>query len=94
MQVDEYININYLLMNNINYMREDTNFNEEVFNERRFQCKKCGSAYKNKTHLYRHMKHECDVEPHFHCPYCQKNYKRKDKLRSHMLKFHCELLTV
>jgi len=53
-----------------------------------FECHKCGSAYKHRHHMYRHMKHECGVEPKFHCPYCPKRYRQKCYLRIHVLKNH------
>lgn len=54
----------------------------------RFPCYKCGSTYKQKTHLTRHVKHECGMEPQFHCPRCPKRYKQKNTLRLHIYRHH------
>jgi hypothetical protein len=63
--------------------------NYRQYETERFACYKCGSTYKQKTHLTRHMKHECGLEPQFHCPRCPKRYKQKNTLRLHMYRHHC-----
>lgn len=55
----------------------------------RFACNKCERSYKNKRHLYRHMKEECiDVLPKFQCQYCLSYFRRKYHLVRHLLSKH------
>lgn len=56
----------------------------------RFPCSKCGSTYKQKTHLIRHMNFECGIEPQFSCDVCGKRFKQKSNCRSHMKAVHSQ----
>lgn len=57
--------------------------------ENRFACQKCNKSYKNKRHLYRHVKEECvDVVPRFQCQLCYTLFRRKYHLIRHMENKH------
>lgn len=56
--------------------------------DKRFRCLQCGRSYKLKTHLTRHVRFECGVEPQFHCTHCGKSFTRKDSMTTHIRMFH------
>ena len=53
----------------------------------RFPCVKCGSTYKQKTHLIRHLNFECGVEPKFMC-FCGRRFKQKSNYKTHLRCLH------
>ncbi|PSN32884.1 hypothetical protein C0J52_13330 [Blattella germanica] len=69
-------------------MPENERFHRQGNQSPRYACQQCGSTYKQKTHLTRHVKHECGKEPQFCCPACPKRYKQKNTLRLHIYKHH------
>lgn len=51
----------------------------------------CGRSYLGdyrKTHLNRHLRYECGVEPQFQCHVCQKLFRHKSNLKTHVLCKH------
>lgn len=56
----------------------------------RYLCPNCGSSYKQKGHLVRHIKYECGVEPQFKCHLCFRKFKHKSNLKAHYLIMHKE----
>ena len=77
------------IFSNIRNSKKGTSFiGQQELESERFPCYKCGSTYKQKTHLIRHVKHECGMEPQFCCPQCPKRYKQKNTLRLHMYRHH------
>lgn len=54
----------------------------------RFGCSQCGRTYKNKSHLRRHVRYECNKEPEFACPYCQRKFHQKSNMRCHVGLIH------
>lgn len=62
---------------------------KEENSDNRFACGKCHKSYKNKRHLYRHVKEECvDVAPRFQCDICFTLFRRKYHLIRHMENKH------
>lgn len=62
---------------------------EKQSNSWRWPCSNgCGRSYKNKQHLYRHMKNECGIEPRYKCEICLKYFTRKDHLKLHYALHH------
>lgn len=51
-------------------------------------CWKCRRVYRHKSHLTRHLRYECGVEPKFSCQYCPYKSKLKHNLKSHVLFKH------
>jgi hypothetical protein len=56
-----------------------------------FPCDGCGSTYRHKRSLQKHIRLECGKEPQFHCPYCPTKMKQKGNLRKHISKRHALL---
>lgn len=56
-----------------------------------FPCDGCGSSYRHKRSLQKHMRLECGKEPQFHCPYCPMKMKQKGNLRKHISNRHAVL---
>ncbi|XP_044737199.1 longitudinals lacking protein, isoforms A/B/D/L isoform X32 [Chrysoperla carnea] len=54
----------------------------------RFVCNQCGRTYKNKGHLRRHVRYECNKEPQFECPCCQRKFHQKSNMRCHVGLIH------
>lgn len=54
----------------------------------RYICTKCGSTYKKKSDLTRHLNLECGKEPKYQCSYCERKFKRKSNCKAHMLCLH------
>lgn len=56
-----------------------------------FPCNGCGSTYRHKRSLQKHIRLECGKEPQFHCPYCPMKMKQKGNLHKHIRKRHAVL---
>ncbi|KAK9502422.1 hypothetical protein O3M35_011204 [Rhynocoris fuscipes] len=57
---------------------------KHFFNAERYPCPGCEKTYKNKCHLRRHQKYECNKEPQFKCPRCPYRAKLRETLRNHI----------
>ncbi|XP_017783512.1 PREDICTED: zinc finger protein 775-like [Nicrophorus vespilloides] len=47
-------------------------------------CPKCWNSYKQRSHLIRHLRYECGVDPKFKCTHCPRRFKQKSKLLTHV----------
>ncbi|KAK9502424.1 hypothetical protein O3M35_011206 [Rhynocoris fuscipes] len=58
---------------------------------KRYACADCNKTYKNKCHLLRHQKHECEVidRPRLICEVCHKSYKTRRDLGRHQ-RYECQ----
>ncbi|KAL1451426.1 hypothetical protein WDU94_005805 [Cyamophila willieti] len=56
----------------------------------RYACNKCNRSYRNKNHLYRHVRYECDRKKRYQCGICMKDFYRKDNLKTHISYKHSE----
>lgn len=57
--------------------------------EGRYPCPRCNRpTYKRRTHLIRHLKYECGVEPKFACLLCGRKFKQNVHLKSHTRYMH------
>lgn len=56
----------------------------------RYACNKCNRSYRNKNHLYRHVRYECDRKKRYQCGICLKDFYRKDNLKTHISYKHSE----
>ncbi|KAI5697243.1 hypothetical protein M8J76_006131 [Diaphorina citri] len=56
----------------------------------RYACNKCNRSYRNKNHLYRHVRYECDRKKRYQCGVCLKDFYRKDNLKTHISYKHSE----
>lgn len=52
--------------------------------QERFPCSKCHRSYRNKNHLSRHIRYECDRKKQYKCEYCFKDFYRRDNLKTHV----------
>lgn len=60
----------------------------EVNEAGRYPCKQCRASYKNRSHLLRHLRFECGVEPQFECYHCGKKFTRDTTLKTHLKNIH------
>lgn len=58
----------------------------------RFFCPKCPRSYRNKNHLYRHIRYECDRKKQYRCGICLKDFYRRDNLKTHINYKHAAFL--
>ena len=55
----------------------------------RYKCAQCHKAtYKQKKHLYAHLREECGMLPGYQCPLCDYQAKRNRTLKSHIILVH------
>lgn len=61
----------------------------EMNEDGRFPCPRCNAtSYKQRSHVYRHLKYECGVAPMFDCGFCGKKFKQNVHLKSHLKFLH------
>lgn len=62
--------------------------------EPRFPCPKCPRSYRNRNHLYRHVRYECDRIKQYRCGICFKDFYRRDNLKTHINYKHLNKLNL
>lgn len=79
---------NTRIRNEINRMIYSSSINSVGID--RYACNKCNRSYRNKNHLYRHVRYECDRKKRYQCGICMKDFYRKDNLKTHISYKHSE----
>lgn len=51
-------------------------------------CQRCGKAYNYFKNLKRHMKYECQKQPHYNCPYCSYKAFYTFLIKNHVARCH------
>lgn len=73
--------------NYYHHRRTKRNSKYQMDENGRYPCMKCGSSYKQKTHLSRHLNFECGIEPKFTCK-CGKKFKQRSNFNTHIKYMH------
>ncbi|XP_033208203.1 zinc finger protein 90-like isoform X2 [Belonocnema kinseyi] len=79
---------NLTVKNKLSIYKEQTFQELEQIPEKKFKCEKCARSYKWKSHLNRHLRYECDVNPQFICKFCGKQFRRKSHMSEHIVQVH------
>lgn len=84
----------FIRVTNIGIFSDYTMFGEVDYNSTNkkyssaHQCTNCRRIYKNSRSLWRHMRHECSVEPQFQCNLCGRKFRHKHHLQRHSMTRH------
>ncbi|XP_031347074.1 probable transcription repressor protein RGM1 [Photinus pyralis] len=72
------IDIPRITVSRFDYPLEDNLAEQRIYN-----CESCNKSYNREGNLRRHIKFECGKEPKFQCSFCLYKFKRKEHLKKH-----------